>query len=351
MYSKNKIVKNLIMVFAILIILIILLCSLGDISSILKILQTNANPIYFIIALFAVLLYCVFYQISLMVLIKNKHEKMAFADNYCIAGSEFFFSAITPFSSGGQPFQAYALKRKGMKLSDSTSCLLMSFIAYQIVLNVLATISIIMYYSKLSAEIDNFAWLIFIGFSVNLIVLVILILIGMTKFMGNFFIWIMELLCKIKFINKFIADKKVGFTQYIKETQEAFKEIKNAKLIWLWSLLSKAIALIIYYSIPYLAFLCINVNLGIDNYLYSIAITSFSLTISIWLPTPGASGGAELAFTTLFLVMLDTDDNKNIALSGMLIWRLLTYYLLIIYGMVLYLLFERRCKNEDRSIY
>ena len=60
---------------------------------------------------------------------------------------------------------------------------------------------------------------------------------------------------------------------------------------------------------------------------------------------------AELAFTTFFTGLIAFDDSTNIALSGMLIWRMFTYYLLIFYGMIMYALFERGNRNEDRTIY
>lgn len=351
MYSKNKILKNLLIVAIILIILIILLCSLGDITKIWGILKTNTNPIGLLICLVVVLLYCFFNQLGLIILVKNKYKDISFKDLYYVSGSEFLFNAITPFSSGGQPFQAYALKKKNVKLSDSTSQLLLNFLAYQIVLNIYCAICIILYYNRLKAQVDNLVWLVVVGFSINLIVMLFIVLIGTTKFMGKLMLKIMDGLCKIKFINKLIGNKRDGFVVYVDEMQLAFKEISKNKLVWFSCAFTKAISLFIYYSIPYFSFMTIGIDLGIENLFYIISMTSFSLTITIWLPTPGASGGAELAFTTFFTGLIAFDDSTNIALSGMLIWRMFTYYLLIFYGMIMYALFERGNRNEDRTIY
>lgn len=351
MYSKNKIIKNVILVLAILIILIILLCSLGDIKEIGSILGTQTVWYMVLLAVAVTILYAVFYQIPLMVLVRQKYKNVSLIDLFCISGSEFFFNAITPFSSGGQPFQAYALKRKDVKISDSTSCLLQNFLSYQIVLNLYCTISIIFYYTRIKAQVDNIVWLIIVGFTINTLVMLFIILIGRTKFMGKAIIGIMNLFCKIKFIDKHFGSKRANFEQYVAEMQQTFKEINKKYVMWILCIICKVVALGIYYSIPYLAFLSIGVNLGADNYLYTIAITSFSLTMTIFLPTPGASGGAELAFTTFFKGLIETGDSESIALSGMLIWRLMTYYMLIFYGMALYLIFERRSARENRNIY
>ena len=99
--------------------------------------------------------------------------------------------------------------------------------------------------------------------------------------------------------------------------------------------------------------------MGWDNFFYVCAVTSFALTLAIWVPTPGASAGAELAFTTSFVGMAafnsgaknpvgDAEVAKNLALSGMLIWRLFTYYLLMLLGFIMYLIFDKRDRKYQK---
>ena len=117
MYDKKKIIRNVILVLAILVILIILLTSLGDIKSIFDVLVNKTNYLYVLLGNFIVLIYALIFQLSLTVLIKKKCKSISFTDSMLISGTEYFFNGITPFSSGGQPFQAYALKRKIPTLS------------------------------------------------------------------------------------------------------------------------------------------------------------------------------------------------------------------------------------------
>lgn len=352
MYSKKKIIKNLILVFAILIILIITVFSLGDIKTICDVLIHQTNYAYIAICVALILLYCFFFQLSLTILIKHKYKEISIVDSMYISGSEFFFNGITPFSSGGQPFQAYALKAKKMKLSDSTSALLINFLAYQIVMNLFSVVCLCVYFSKLKSQIDNLIWLVIVGFSINILMMLFIILIGTTKFAGNLMVKFLRLLCKIKFINKFLGNKIEAFQVYVSEMQNAFKEMAQSKRIMLFVFLTKILALFCYYSIPFFIFYAIGVDLTFKDLFYVISMTSFALTISVWVPTPGASGGAELAFTTLFSGLLSGyPDANNLAVSGMLLWRLLTYYFIMVYGFIMYILFERRNKNEDRTVY
>ncbi len=352
MYSKKKIVKSLILVLAILLVLIILLVSIGDIRSIMDVVLHHTNYAFIAVCIGMVLLYCLFIQLSLTVLVRKKCKEISFKDAIFIGGSEFFFNGITPFSSGGQPFQVYALKSKNMKLSDSTSTLLLNFLAYQIVMNVISVVCLIVYYTRLKQQVDNLMWLLILGFSINLFMMLFIIAIGTTKIAGKIILKLIRFIAKIKFLKRFLADKDEAFQIYVDEMQRAFKNVINEKGTMALALLFKLIALLIYYAIPFFIFFAIGVKLSFKDLFYVTAMTSFALTISVWVPTPGASGGAELAFTTLFSgLLLNYSDANNLAVSGMLLWRLLTYYFLIVYGFIMYMLFERGNKNEDRTIY
>ena len=351
--NKKKTIKYVILVIAILIVLIILLTSLGDIKKIANIFKTSVKWYYLLACFGAVLLYFFFVESSLFVLIKRKYKDISSFQIYNVAGSGLFFDAITPFSTGGQPFQAYALKRMNVKLSDSTSILLVNFLVYQVVLNVFSAVLLIFYYPRIHDQVDNIVIFIIVGFSINFLIMALLILIGTTKFMGKAIIKIMDLLCKIKFLNKYLGKEKENFKKYVNDMQSAFKDMKNHLGVVTLCVIIRSISLIIYYSIPFLAFLAIGINLGYDNFIYCIAVTSFSLTIAIWVPTPGSSGGAELAFTTLFVGLIDNeskDERQAIALSGMLIWRFFTYYLSIIYGFIRYIIFEQKMIKIEKEI-
>ena len=358
MYSKKKIIKNLILVAGIFIILIILVCSLGDIKTIWTTITTQAKARWMFATLGLVLLYCFFNQLSIVFLTRRKYKNIKRSTLFYVAGSEFFFNAITPFSSGAQPFQAYALKQKGVKFSDSTSILLLNFLAYQIVMNLISVFAVVFYYKRLVVDVPNLSWLVFIGFSINLLVMVFLVLLGTTKFMGKAVIKLVDVLGKAKFLRRFLGNKGEAVRVYVSEMQGAFKEMGSSKRVWCFAALTKAISLIIYYCIPFFSFLAIGINLGIENFVYVAAMTSFALTIAVWIPTPGSSGGAEMAFTTLFIGLSalrsgefnptgDIDVAKNLSVSGMLIWRTFTYYLLMLYGLCMYLLFDRTTRHDN----
>ena len=54
-----------------------------------------------------------------------------------------FFNAITPFSSGGQPFELYCLKKEKIKMADATTIVIEQFVVYQIALVILGVVAIL----------------------------------------------------------------------------------------------------------------------------------------------------------------------------------------------------------------
>ena len=344
MYSKKKIIKYLILILAILVLLVVVLLQIGDIKKIFAVFGNGFSPLWLLACVGLVLLYCFVYKLSLIILVKRKYPNIKFFDLYLISGSEFFFNAVTPFASGGQPFQAYALKQRNVTLSDSTSQLLLNFLAYQVSLNIISIVCVGFFFPRLVSDVKNFTILFVVGFSINLFIMILLILLGTSKVFGKALIKLINLICKIKPIRKLVGDKTDSVTQYVNDMQKAFKEIAKDFKIWLICLLTKILANMIYYCIPFVGFYVIGNPITTKEFFYCFALTTFSLTTTIWVPLPGASGGVELAFLVLFKNIIKdggATDPDTVAQSGMLIWRFLTYYFVLFYGLVDYIIFDR----------
>jgi len=337
------------LVVVLLIVALIFVFNLGDINEIGNVLIHQTNYGYIALCVLILLCYCFIMQCSLTVLIRSRCKQVGFLDSMYISGTEFFFNSITPFATGGQPFQAYALKQKNMKFSDSTSTLLSNFLTYQLSINLIFGAFLIGYFKRIQGQVPNLMWMIFIGFSINFIIMLGVILIGCTKTAGKAIVGIMVLFSKIKFLNKFLGSRIEKFKLYISETQQGFKDMtKNVGPLVL-SLILKIISLLIYYSIPFFIYLAIGVKLDYSDIFYVIAMTSFALNITCWVPTPGAVGGIELAFTSLFSSLI-VGYSDNVTISAMLLWRLITYYLILAYGFIMYILFEKGNKTTASNV-
>ena len=347
MKNKKKLIANLILLISLIIFVIIMICSLGDINNIYHNLIT-ADYRYLLIILGLLAIYLILWPLSLALIIKSEEPKVKFKRDYEIAATEFFFNGITPFSSGGQPFQVYSMSKVGIGVAKSTSIIMINFIIYQVVINLFSVLSIALYFKQIESTISNFIWFAIIGFSINFIILIFLLLIAISKKTGVILHKFLAWLSHFKLFRK-LENKIPAFDQYITDTQDAFKQIAKKWKTVLLSILLKIVALAIFYAIPFFGIKALHIDISYSEIFYVIAMTCFALTMVIWLPTPGSSGGVEFAFSAIFASLaIDTSNS----LSLMLIWRFATYYLVMLFGLVVYLLFERGIKKDaNRNIH
>ena len=78
------------------------------------------------------------------------------------------------------------------------------------------------------------------------------------------------------------------------------------------------------------------------------AMTTFAIAMTCYIPTPGSSGGIEFAFQSLFASIAVMSESTVV--SGMLLWRFLTYYILMILSFIVYLIFEKRAFSYNKEI-
>jgi len=90
------------------------------------------NPIWFLLAILFVIFYWLFKTIEVYHVICNFKQDYTFKQTLRLMLSTQFFNAITPFASGGQPFQIYMLNKSGVKITDSANIIIQNYIVYQI---------------------------------------------------------------------------------------------------------------------------------------------------------------------------------------------------------------------------
>ncbi len=79
----------------------------------------------------------------------------------------FFFSAITPSSTGGQPMEVYYLRKKGIPVSVSSAILLVMAAAYKLVLSVVGLGLLIIAPGFLKAHLGGMMFLYYIGLALT----------------------------------------------------------------------------------------------------------------------------------------------------------------------------------------
>ncbi|MGQ5710056.1 lysylphosphatidylglycerol synthase transmembrane domain-containing protein [Lactobacillus sp. PSON] len=235
------------------------------------------------------------------------------------------FNAITPMSTGGQPSQLAAMVQMGIEGGRATSLLLMKFIIYQVVVLFAYVLTIIFGFHMVATKFSALAIFIVIGFIIHissiLFLLAIMFAYNWTKNTTNFFMNLLAKFIKKERVEKWRSATMEKIETFYSESQKLKKEKKKL----LVSTFLTVLQLLIFYSIPYVVLMALNVNAS------WLAVTQMNIMIIMFMaiiPIPGASGGAEYSFQTLFATFV---SSHGALVLGMFLWRFATYF----FGMIL----------------
>ncbi len=346
-YSFKSLLGKIILGLAITIFILLLIIFLTtDTKNIIQAFQ-GINISYLFVAIGLTLLYFILSPITTCILTRTKKCDIGMLDTYLIANTEHFFNGITPFATGGQPFQVYSYARLGVKTAQSTGILMMNFIIFMAVTNLFAILSIAIY-PQLIVATGNLLPMIIIGFTMNFLTFGIIILLACSKKVANFLVKLLSLLGKIKFLSKFILPAIPAFQKYCEDTQTAFKDLLTHKGSTLICFVIKAITMFVYYAITFYILKAFNIECSYKDIFFVICGTSFAITTCVFIPTPGGSGGIEFAFTSIF-VYIASGISSDFGASGMLLWRMLTYYGLMLISFFDYLVLEKRTNKYAKT--
>lgn len=280
-----------------------------------------------LVAVFGLMLLSYVFEASILaVLTKRKNEpKRSKWSFFRIPLIQALFNAITPMSTGGQPSQLAAMVQMGIEGGRATSLLLMKFIIYQIVVFLAYVTTIITGFHMVATKFAGLAIFIAIGFLIHVssiaFLLAILFAYNWTKKTAN---WIMNLLAK--FINQKRVDIwRKNTLDKIETFYEESQKLKREKKKLLVCVVLTVLQLLCFYSIPYMTLVTLNVSTDWAS------VTQMNIMIIMFMaiiPIPGASGGAEYSFQTLFSTFISSNGTLIV---GMFLWRFVTYF----FGMIL----------------
>ncbi|MCM1131223.1 MAG: flippase-like domain-containing protein [Roseburia sp.] len=343
----KKILPKLIFFIVLSIVVIIIVLSLNDMQEIAKTLK-NVKIGWLAFGFLFLLLYMIFYPMPLCILGHSKEEEnIKFKDSMMIGSIEYFFNGITPFSSGGQPFQIYSYRKIGVSLHRASGIVLMNFVCSQIAL-VLLCIGSLFFFNELSNGITYLQVMIIVGLAINILIFALFCSVGLSKTVRKLLTKFVGWLLNLKVFKGKLARFVAAFDEYCAGAQATFKALLGQKMKFISSVGLKLAGFICYYSIPFFILLALGIEISINKLALIIAMTTFSIAMTCYIPTPGATGGIEFAFKELFVSVVPA-ISASIATSGLLLWRFITYYFLMLLSFFGYLIFEKVTSNRQKQ--
>lgn len=299
---------------------------------------TKIDCKFFIIAIFIFLLSLFFKSLSLFYFVKEYENNYSIKEALSLTLISQFLNGITPFQTGGQPFEIYLLSKKKIRISDSTNALIRNFISFQIALIIVGIFSILINLKlNIMSQNSHLKWIIFISFIINISILVFLFVFSKANKTGKKIgTKLINFIYRFKIMNKIPISKE----RVTKELDNFYKKsltIKEYKFKIFIGAFYNIIHLILLYIVPlviFMSFGCKNISI-----LDSVVATSLVMLIGNFIPIPGATGGIEYGFIQFFGSFV----KGPILSSAMLLWRAITYFFAMIIGAVV-LLFKKEAK-------
>ena len=198
----KKILKKIIPYFVIAIVTgIVLYFSLKDNYEVILDIIVHINKIWLIVAF---LLFFMYYFLKSYVtknFAREFNKNYSLKDAFRMTTETSFFHAVTPFATGGQPYEVYSLTKHGINIIDATNVSIECFIVYQIALVLLGAISIICNHFLHILNGNLLKSFLTLGFFINFLVVVVLFWLTLSKKTEKNIIYKMiDLLGKLKII-------------------------------------------------------------------------------------------------------------------------------------------------------
>lgn len=293
MKKSAKLIRNFILFILLIIITFAVLLKGEDISQILNILASTKIQ-YVLVGILCMAVYISCEAINIGRTLKTLNEKSTFIQNLKYALIGFFFSAITPAASGGQPMQVYYMHKDKIAVSNSTLALLLNLTSMQVVTIGFALISVCFNYKYLNGVLITFF---IVGILLNLSALVLLLIAIISKRLSRGIINFVEKILKF-FKVRNIEAKKEKLESELEKYHESAVYIKQNKKIIIQLLLTTLVQFFVYYSVTFWTYKALGMNGA--NIIEITSMQSVLFATVSGIPSPGAVGVTEGAFTEIF---------------------------------------------------
>ena len=290
------------------------------IPMIMKLVNKKFIFIGFLIMVLYIILECTIINILIKTIQKTKVRFLAVK----IAMMGFYYNLVTPFASGSQPMQIYALNKYDINLSKSIAIVTNKTVLFQTVVTIYSAVIIFLNIEVLKNELPSMLVLMSIGMVMNIVSLLGGMLIVLTpntmKIIVKVIVNILYRLNIFKSLNKKIHT----INKFIDEYSYSIKLfIKNKKALCL-SIILTIIQLTVFFSISYCVYKAFNLN-GLS--LFEVLSLQVFLYMSVSpIPTPGNVGANEVAFLTIFANVFP----GNIIGYSVFLYSIYVYYFLVV---------------------
>ena len=300
---------------------------------------------YFVMAVACMFVFFLMEALGVYILLKRFCPKATFGVSFRTTMVGQFFNCTTPFSTGGQPMQIYAMSKKGVSVGVGTSVLLIRYVISMSVVAGYGMILMAIHYRYFAAAIPAFGLWLGIGLGLYILLVVgVVSLLCFPKLAHRTADGLVRFLAKIHLVKR-ETFRRQQVSQEIDNCFNSFHMMKNHKGCLISSVVITAIQFLAQFSITWFVYCAFGCP-GHNGYWKIVGAQLFVLLISSYFPTPGATGASELSYFAIFNRVF---NGREYVASAMLIWRAITFYLPIVFGSFFSIGIQKSKEIDDAS--
>ena len=238
-----------------------------------------------------------------------------------------YYDNITPLGSGGQAAQVIYLYQNGVPSGKAGGITISAFSMMQIAFSLIALVIFVFFGNYVTIPGIKIAAYFGSVFAVFIPFLVIVFSV-LPKFTSKTIYVLLKVLNVLKIISNPIQKMK-RVISFLERFKHNLYLISQSMSILISTFLLSVVYQIALFSIPYFVLKASGVDV---SYIELFVLTVFVYNAIAFIPTPGNSGGAEISFTIIFSML-----TGGLLFWAMLLWRFISYYLLIVLGLLVIL--------------
>ena len=289
---------------------------------------SKASLPFVLLGLFFMFMYLLVEALNLRRLLNSLGEKVSLKQAFKYVCICFFFSAVTPSATGGQPVEIYYMSKDGISTAHGTISALLMTAGIEFAVVVLGLIGGIFAQDQINGPI---LILYTYGMAVNTITFLFLVICvfwtgGVKSILQTIFSFLSNRGIKKA---KSWEEKVIGG---LDKYNDSSKYIKSHMKEFFITMLRGIVQMSFLYMVPFAVLMALGVP---GHNIFEVFVLQATLFVSTsGIPLPGAIGASESAFLGLY----DAIFSAEILSSAMLLNRGISFYLIVLFTMVVVLI-------------
>ncbi|MEE3361997.1 MAG: lysylphosphatidylglycerol synthase transmembrane domain-containing protein [Anaerovoracaceae bacterium] len=261
----------------------------------------NSNKWFILCGFLCVAAYLCADAVNIRRMLRGLGYKTTFSEGLKYSGTGFFFSMITPSSTGGQPMQIFYMFYDDVHISHATVTLMMDLISYELITIGFAVTGIITQHGIVFRAPAATKVLIITGFAVNGLLLLFLIFAVFAPIISEKIVMgVVGKLKRFKFAKRFDLENRAR--EQLSEYQATGKIIGQDIPMLIKVLMTTFVQILALYATTYFAFGALHIT----GYSFFTVVT-LQAVVSVgmsFIPLPGSVGANEGGFLYVFGVIV-----------------------------------------------